>query len=379
MRALSSSTQALVMVPGPPWRVLVRNELRVLLRNRTGLFWVFLFPVLLFLTLGLALSGGGRVGVQIVDRSASAEGADLAKFLRDGLARSGRSHHGFVASEGKGAPFRLTVGTTSGVETADPLVHVRLDTHGRLAPGDIAALEGEVQDLLANHALLRAGVRATSLVSSTREVNEAQAYRRFLFSGVLVLMLLSGGFLSVSLMLIAQREQGILTLPAIWPISPYTWLFTVLGTRGAVLLVAALCFLLFGHVTADIGIHWSPARMFDLVVTLTLAVVMFLSIGHAVAARCRSEATAEFVSNSIYYPMLLLGDLTIPLRELPMGLDRILVWLPTTQVAGALRSVLWAPLHDGPSWPQHAYLVLVTAASVLIAGASFGLSDRSAM
>ncbi|MFB5855315.1 ABC transporter permease [Stenotrophomonas maltophilia] len=377
MPGLSTSTTALSRLPGGPWRVLVRNELRVLLRNRTALFWVFLFPLLLFFTLGLALSGGGRIQVQVVDKSGSEEGAALAGFLREGLGRSEQAGYRFDLSEEERALPRLTVEPRHTTTAAEPPVGVRLDIAGRLVPGATTALEQVVRDLLRDQALGRVAMHAPELVSGVREESEGQAYRRFLFSGVLVLMLLSGGLLSVALMLIGQREQGILTLPAIWPIRPHTWLLAVLGTRALVLVAAALTFLLLGHGILDLGIHWSVVRVFDVVVTLSLGVVAFLSMGHAVAARCGSGATTELVANSLYYPMLLLGDLTIPLRELPFGVDRVLSWLPTTQIAGGLRSALWSPVHDMLSWSLHGYLLVVIAASLVIAGTGFKFSDRS--
>ncbi|WOB47932.1 ABC transporter permease [Xanthomonas hydrangeae] len=372
------STPAEGGISGLPaiWRVLVRNELRVLLRNRTALFWVFLFPLLLFFTLGLALSGGGRIGVEVVDNSGTSEGAALATYLRDELVHYTRSDYAFVVpGTGKARP-RLSVETVRALASGVPTLQVRLDIAGRLVPGATTALEQAVQNLLRDQALGQHAISAAPLVSGVREESETQAYRRFLFSGVLVLMLLSGGLLSVALMLIGQREQGILCLPAVWPIHPRAWLCAVLGTRGAVLVVAALTFLILGHLLLDMGVRVSPMRILDTVVILSLGVVAFLSMGHAVAARCGSSATAELVANSLYYPMLLLGDLTIPLRELPFGIDRVLVWLPTTQIAGGIRAALWAPVHDAPAWTLYGYLVIAAALSFLIAGKGFKFSDR---
>lgn len=378
MHGLITSGTATSRRTRSPWRVLVRNELRVVLRNRTALFWVFLFPVLLFFTLGLALSGGGRIAVQVVDNSAGAEGAALAEYLRAGLMRSQQSGYRFDLSKaGAGIP-RLTVQNVQAPAQAAGRLEVRLDIAGRLAPGSSTTLEQVARDLLRDRALELEAVRAPALVSGIREETEGQAYRRFLFSGVMVLMLLSGGLLSVALMLIGQREQGILTLPAIWPISPHTWLLAVLGTRAVVLVIAAIAFLVLGCGLLDLGVRWSAMRALDVVVTLLLGTAAFLSMGHAVAARSRSGATTELVANSLYYPMLLLGDLTIPLRELPLGADRVLEWLPTAQIAGGLRSALWAPVHDAPSWTLHGYLLLVIAASLVIAGKGFKFSDRSA-
>jgi len=378
MSGLTTSSAATARLPRAPWRVLVRNELRVLLRNRNALFWVFLFPILLFFTLGLALSGGGRIGVQVVDNSGTAEGGALAEYLRAGLTRSQQSGYRFdLSNDGTGISKLTVQGARTAAKAAHPL-EVRLDIAGRLVPGSTTSLEQVVRDLLRDQAIGLAAVKAPALVDGIREESEAQAYRRFLFSGVLVLMLLSGGLLSVALMLIGQREQGILTLPAIWPIRPHTWLLAVLGTRALVLVVAAITFLLLGCALLDLGIRWSAARALDVVVTLSLGVAAFLSMGHAVAARCRSGATTELVANSLYYPMLLLGDLTIPLGELPLGADRLLAWLPTVRIAGGLRSALWAPVHDAPSWSLYGYLLLVIGASLVAAGAGFKFSDRSA-
>ncbi len=358
------------------WRILVRNELRVILRNRTSLFWVFLFPVLLFFILGLALSGGGKVGVRIIDQTGTVEGAALAVYLQQQMALSTRSGFSFQSGEATEMQPRLILGNGPPDTARHSGLNVSLEIPGRLPLGATSALEGVLHDLLLGYAVQRNAVQAPQLLTSTRDEGEALAYRRFLFSGVLVLMLLSGGLLSVALMLSGQREQGILILPAVWPVRPQFWLAFVLGTRGLVLVVAALAFLVVGHLLPGMALHLSPVRALDALVILILAVAVFLALGHAVAARSGSIATTELVANSLYYPMLLLGDLTIPLRELPFGLEQALAWLPTTQVAGGLRDALWAPVHQGPSWGLYAYLLATVLACVLLAGRVFNFSDR---
>lgn len=44
----------------------------------------------------------------------------------------------------------------------------------------------------------------------------------------------------------------------------------------------------------------------------------------------------ELIGDVVYYPMLLLGDITVPLRPLVFERDRLLRWPPPPQLAGRL-------------------------------------------
>lgn len=359
-------------------RVLIRNELRASLRNRTSIFWVFIFPLVLFCTLGLALGGGsGVVKLHVDDRDGSAQSRQLTAFAQASFAANQGSGFRVVPAAPGEASIRLVIPRGFATATdASSSGRLRLERVGVAAPGAGQALDTALRQAALQYAVWRSGAAEVAVQNPDPDASIVPEYRRFLFSGVLVLMLLSGGVLSLALMLAGQREQGILKLPGIWPISPLAWLAGVVGTRASIMLVAALGFVLIGHFVLGIHVRTEPVRLLAAGIVVALASLLFLAIGYLIAARTGGSAGAELMGNALYYPMLLLGDLTIPLRELPLGLDRLLHWLPTSQVVGGLRGLLW----DGGAltlpWALYAYLLAGISVCVLAAGRAFRFSPE---
>lgn len=358
---------------GRTFAMLVRNELRAYLRNRTSLFWVFLFPLLLFCTLGLALSGRSpAVSVHIEDKDDSVQSRRLVSRIQNGL--PGREVGGarLVVGDSSASEFNLHI-LKGFAEHADSGARpmLRLEATAHAPAGATTAVAAAIRELTLEDALQQRNIAPVALELSHASPASSLNYRRFLFSGVLVLMLLSGGVLSLSLMLAAQREQGMLRLPAVWPVRPTTWLLAVVTTRALILLLAALGFLLIAHLVLDMRMMMDPARWLALIAVIVLASFQFLSIGYLIAARSTGSAGAELVGNSVYYPLLLLGDLTIPLRDLPWGLEGLLRWLPSSQAVSGLRSLLWGHERWDTPWSLYVYLVTGTAVCVLLAGRTF--------
>jgi ABC-type uncharacterized transport system permease subunit len=65
-----------------------------------------------------------------------------------------------------------------------------------------------------------------------------------------------------------------------------------------------------------------------------------ISLGAMMAARISAAPVAIFLSNIVYLGLLMLSDLTIPLRGVPDQIRQLLSYLPTSQLVAGLRSAL---------------------------------------
>jgi len=342
---------------------LFATEMRAYLRNRVSVFWVFGFPVLLFVILGFAV--GADLGIVRVHLQADAPAATqpLLKHVGEALRRSRAFQAEFVADP---AAAHLTI---RGTDTRPAGLVIEYDPtqtgsiYLALRAVENAALEQSLTEAAAAPPRVHSRLRAGAV--------EPLAFDRFLYSGIVVLMLLSGGILSLAYVLTSQREQNVLKAIAIQPLSPALYLLSVMSARLAVMVVAAATFLVIGAVVFGQRFHLDAERGVAMLVLALASGALFLSIGFVIAARTGSSGSAELVGSAVYYPLLLLGNLTIPLREMPLGLDTALRWLPTSQVAESLRSAMYAPA--GFEWPAQTLLVLLalTALFVLVGARSF--------
>lgn len=339
--------------------VVFRNELLAYLRNRTAMFWVFLFPLLIFCTLGFAVGTDiGPLDVRIVDADRSAASAAFAEAATGALLANQ------VVRTTVAADNREPAQTRHGVTLGIPAGFGSAVEQGRAAPvtlrwdgpysSAIYVAQQTVERSALQFALARraGGVRVE--VATAGAAGSPAHYEQFLFSGIIVLMLLSGGVLSLSMALAGQREQNMYRYYAVWPLPPALYLSGVIAARVCIMVGAAMLFLLVGRLVFGLPASLEPARLAGMLGLTALGAALFCAVGFVLASVCRSLAAVELVANLIYYPAVLLGDITVPLRELPYHLDDVLRWSPAAQLAAALRQQLFGGAT--PAWPLFAGL-----------------------
>ena len=141
------------------------------------------------------------------------------------------------------------------------------------------------------------------------------------------------------------REGGILKRLRATPLRPYT-----------ILSAHVLAKLLFTAVTLALmvlaGRRFYPAGLQAPVISFALALLLstlsILSIGFVVASVVPTARFAQPVSALIFYPMLGLSGLFVPIDALPAGLRILANFLPMTYVVSLLRGI-WS----GDSWLGH--------------------------
>ena len=161
------------------------------------------------------------------------------------------------------------------------------------------------------------------------------------------------------------REGGILKRLRATPLRPYT-----------ILSAHVLSKLLFTAVTLALmmlaGRRFYPAGLQAPVISFALALLVstlsILSVGFVVASIVPTARFAQPVAALIFYPMIGLSGLFVPVEALPAGLRIIARLLPMTYIVSLL-SGIWT----GESWFAH----LGDLAALAIAGAIFvALSAR---
>jgi len=67
---------------------------------------------------------------------------------------------------------------------------------------------------------------------------------------------------------------------------------------------------------------------------------LFMALGQAVAALVRKADTVAIVTQVIYFPLLFLGGLMIPVSQLPAPLQTVGAYLPSALIADLIRAPL---------------------------------------
>ena len=161
------------------------------------------------------------------------------------------------------------------------------------------------------------------------------------------------------------REGGILKRLRATPLRPYTILSAHVLVKLLLTAVTLTLMILAGRRFYPAGLQ-APVISFAL--ALLLSTLSILSIGFVVASLVRTARFAQPAGALIFYPMIGLSGLFVPVEALPPALQVIARLLPMTYVVSLLRGI-WI----GESWFAH----LGDVAALSIAGAVFvALSTR---
>jgi len=156
--------------------------------------------------------------------------------------------------------------------------------------------------------------------------------------GVVVLNLMSSGLLGDAARLANMRERGFLQrvqatpLPAWQLIASYvlTRLLLVLGQSAAIVATAVLVY--------HAEFTWSGLAA---AVPLALAGgLVFLLIGQFISAIAPTSGAAGAIGQAVYFPLMFVSDLFLPLALLPSWLANISRWTPATMLVDLVRPAL---------------------------------------
>ena len=315
------------------WLELWLAREREFLREPGVIFWVFGFPILLAVALGLAFRGKGPEPAPVViaadpadpaaaesARAALAASALLAPRVEPAPAATARFERGealvLVTPRGGGAPaMRLDVGR----------------------PGAAAAAA------LVRDALERAAGRADRLDVAREEVAApGRRYIDFLLPGLIGMSLMSGGIWGVGWAMVNLRIKRLLKRFAATPMSRPAFLGSFLIHRLLVAVVETAFLLAFGAIAFGVAVRGSVAAAF---VVALVGAASFSGLGLLIACRARNSETANGLMNLASLPMWVLSGVFFSASNFPDWMRPLVDALPLTALNDALRGVV----NDGAS------------------------------
>lgn len=181
---------------------------------------------------------------------------------------------------------------------------------------------------------------------------------------VLSIGVLGAGFFGASLQAVMSREQNILRRFKVAPISPAPIL--VAAMVGGLLNYMPMAFLILFLANRVHGMPWPP-ELLGLLGFIALGVVTFVSLGNVIAAVVNSMQEAQIVTQLFYMPMLLLGGATIPLSILPVWVQTLAQFLPSTYFMSGLQNLVRGRETLMDNLSSVGALLLATAFGLLLA------------
>jgi ABC-type multidrug transport system permease subunit len=361
---------------------LTRARIREFVREPEAVFWVFVFPVLLAIALGIAFRNTGPEKVRV-----AVEGDPLqAPGLRAGRLMEwleGRSDIQAVLLSPEEAALALRTGRVSLVlrpaqsavpATGDPEsgeavsalpALPELDSDGLVYRYDPTRPDSRVARLVVDDALQRGMGRED--VAQVRDEAVAQPgarYIDFLIPGLVGLNLMGSGMWGLGFAVVQARTRKLLKLLAATPMRRTHFLLSFMLSRLIFLVLEVVAVIGFGWIAFGVSVRGS---ILDLGLISLVGAMSFAGLGLLVAARPQTIEGVSGLMNLVMLPMWLLSGTFFAATRFPEFWQPVIQALPLTALNDALRATINEGLPLTSSLPDMLVMVVWGSVSFLLA------------
>lgn len=325
---------------------LTLSQLRIFMRNRQVLFWTLAFPIFLMVMLGTFLGNGNGISVSIgiVDEDQTELSKEFSKIISrtEAVRLEPADNLKDSLEQVKNADLQLVVVLPRGYGAA-------------LAEGAIAkTFELPVYYNETNFAVSQIGLTIInsvvdhiskenvnyipSLVTVSKGIEALDlTYIDFLVPGILAMMIMSNNMNGVAGQIAAWRERGILRRMQGTTLKASTFIAAQITARLMLNGMQALIVLAVAHLIFGISVNGSWISLITFVILGTLA---FMAIGFIIAGIAKTPESAAPIAGFLSFPMLFLGGVFFPIRDMPDYLQPIVNVLPISHLSHALRETM---------------------------------------
>ena len=359
-------------------------NLKMMARNRQGLFWALAFPLLLVVVFGLFdFRGITPTGLAVADYSGGPRAALLRERL-NGIAfletealdaeETGamdearrkliEGNLGYLLLIPQGLDDPAGENSAGAVEPVTLVYATRNPERNQLVDGAVHSL---VIELRSDGQPVLPQRLVQSEVIETPEVD----YFDTVLMGLLGLGIMTNSIISIAVRVSTYRNQSVLKRLLATPLPVWKFFAGEIIAHLALAMVQALIILAVGVFVFGGDIHGNLG--WTLLVVL-LGTVVFLNIGFILSAWARSPAAASGMGNAVALPMMFLAGAFFSTASLPWLLPYAAEALPLTPMLDALRDVAINSVPLWETWPQLAALAGWAAATAIVAVRVFRFS-----
>jgi ABC-type multidrug transport system permease subunit len=301
---------------------LTLGKVRDLLRTPEALFWVFVFPLLMALALGVAFRTRGPEPVRV------------------GVLETGGADSVHAALDGDGD---LAARVLDEAEARDSLRAGRVSLV--VIPGDPVTFwfdpsrpESRLARALAD-AVLQADAGRQDLVRiQLKEVTEpGSRYIDFVVPGLVGMNLMGTGLWGIGFSIVMARSRKLLKRMSATPMRRHHFLLGQVLGRIVFLILEVGALLLFARFAFGVPIRGS---ILSLIVVTLMGAMTFAGIGLLVASRTRTIEGISGLMNVVMLPMWILSGIFFSTERFPDAMQPLVQALPLTAVNDALRGVM---------------------------------------
>ncbi|HTW56797.1 MAG TPA: ABC transporter permease [Terriglobales bacterium] len=335
------------------WHLLMARMLE-LKREPEVVFWVFVFPLLLALGLGIAFRNkpGNAASVAIVEDSSAQDTQSMllrspqhdqfkTQILSEQEARQGFRLGKFdlvIESEGKsGFQYRY-----------DPA-----------RPESVLA-KSEVNDALQAAAGRKDAIPTTAVTSS----EPGSRYIDFLIPGLLGMNLMNSGMWGIGFALVDMRQRKLLKRYVGTPMRRGDFLLAIMSSRLILMVIEVGLLLVFGVLFFHMRVLGSVAAIAAIA---GLGSLTFGGVGLLTASRAQKIESISGLINLVMMPMWIFSGVFFSYERFPAVIHPLIKALPLTALNDALRASILQGTPLLQQWPRLLVMILWGGISFVLA------------
>jgi ABC-2 type transport system permease protein len=314
---------------------LLKARLLELKREPEVVFWVFVFPILLALGLGIAF------------RNKPAEAVSVAIVPQSGVPQSGVSQSGaqdaqaLLARSPQHEMFKISVLDAAEAQKAFRLGKVDLvvepDGKGglqyRYDPGRPESVLANVQ---VNDALQAAAGRKDAVATTTVSSSEpGSRYIDFLIPGLLGMNLMNSGLWGIGFALVEMRQRKLLKRFVGTPMRRGDFLLALMSSRLLMMVIEVGLLMVFGVLFFHMRVLGSVGAI---ALLGALGSLSFGGLGLLTASRARKIESISGLINVVMMPMWIFSGVFFSYERFPKVIQPAIKLLPLTALNDALRA-----------------------------------------
>jgi ABC-2 type transport system permease protein len=289
---------------------------RLLLREPEAIFWIFVFPILLAVGLGIAFRNRPADVLQV--------GATTPQLTR-----------ALAADKGLKAATMNDADGTRALATGSILLLVINTPDGVSYKYDETNPDARTARMVADRAIQTAAGRHEAVHVENQLVHETGSrYIDFVVPGLLGMNLMGSGIWGMGFSIVESRQKKLLKRLVASPMPPWQYLASYLLSRLAMLVIEVVGFLGFAWLVFGVPLRGSIWQLGLLCVLTSLA---FSALGLLVASRATTMESASGLMNLVMLPMWVLSGVFFSATRFPNVIQPVVRALPLTAAIDALR------------------------------------------
>jgi ABC-2 type transport system permease protein len=319
---------------------------RLFLREPEAIFWIFVFPILLAVGLGLAFRNRPPDVLQV-----GATTAQLTHALASdkGLTAATINEADGTRALATGSILLLAIQTPDGVEYKFDETNPDARTARMVADRAIQTGAGRHEVIPVRNQLVR---------------ETGSRYIDFVVPGLLGMNLMGSAIWGMGFSIVESRQKKLLKRLVASPMPRWQYLASYLLSRLSMLVIEVVGFLGFARLVFGVPFRGSLWQLGLLCVLTSLA---FSALGLLVASRAKTMEAASGLMNLVMLPMWILSGVFFSARRFPAVVQPVVRALPLTAAIDALRGNMLQGMNLGQLTLQMAILLTWLVVSFAIA------------